>query len=148
VAAKDSIGATNNRKKVTKAIGKRGIDRYRMQAYHVTGGGRMGYEFLPISELKGIEDLPDVQGGVGTPEEWNARRPYLKAMLSHYMLGARPENDTPARGEVLSSAPVYDGLGVRDEVRLYIGPDGRESFDFYIVRPNRAGKSSRGNCSS
>ena len=80
----------------------------------------MGYEFLPLSELQVIDDLPDVLGGVGTPEEWDARRPYLKAMLSHYMLGARPADDVPARGEVLSSAPVYGGLGVRDEVRLWI----------------------------
>lgn len=96
------------------------------------------YEFPGISALPVMEDLPDVLGGASTPTEWNARREYIKAMLSHYMLGHRPENDAPATGTVLSSAPVYDGAGVREDVRIHIG--GGESFDIYIVRPNRPGR--------
>ena len=96
------------------------------------------YDFPDISALPVIEDLPDVLGGASTPGEWNARREYIKAMLAHYMLGHRPENDAPATGEVLSSAPVHDGRAVRDEVRIHIG--GGESFDIYMVRPNRPGR--------
>lgn len=90
------------------------------------------YEFPDISALPVIEELPDVLGGASTDEEWNVRREYIKAMLSHYMLGHRPENDAPATGEVLSSAPVYGGAGIREEVRIHIG--GGESFDSHGYR--------------
>ena len=64
------------------------------------------YDFKPMAELPVIEQLPDVLDGVSTIEEWNERREYIKAMLSHYMLGHLPENDAPAVGHVLSEAPV------------------------------------------
>ena len=79
------------------------------------------YEFKKMSELPVIEELPDVLDGVKTPAEWAERRGYIKEMLAHYLLGHRPENDITATGEVLSSAPVYGGKGIRDEVRIHIG---------------------------
>lgn len=96
------------------------------------------YNFPRMNELPVIEELPDVLGGATSPEEWTERREYIKEMLAHYMLGHRPENDMTATGEVLSAAPVHDGKGIREEVRIHIGND--ESFDMYIVRPNREGK--------
>ena len=96
------------------------------------------YEFKRMNELPVIEELPDVLDGAKTPEEWEARREYIKAMLAHYLLGHRPENDIVATGEVLSSEPVYDGKGIREEVRIHIG--GGEHFDIYVVRPNREGR--------
>ncbi|MGI6239799.1 MAG: hypothetical protein ACOYI5_09275 [Christensenellales bacterium] len=98
------------------------------------------YKFPPMHELPVCEDLPDLLGGAQTAEEWAARRSEIQAMLEHYMLGARPVNDAPARGEVRTSRTVYGGAGVRDEVRIYIGNNGEEYFDIYIVRPNRAGR--------
>lgn len=96
------------------------------------------YSFPRMNELPVIEELPDVLGGAKTPEEWAERREYIKEMLAHYLLGHRPENDIPGTGTVISSAPVYDGKGIREEVRIDIG--GGESFDIYVVRPNREGK--------
>ena len=95
------------------------------------------YDFPNMAELPVIEELPDVLGGAATPEEWEARRGYIKEMLAHYMLGHRPENDAPGVGEVLAAAEVYGGKGVREEVRIHIGNG--ESFDIYVVRPNREG---------
>ncbi len=98
----------------------------------------MGELFKSIDLLPVVDALPDVLGDADTPEKWEARRAYIKEMLAHYMLGTRPENDAPARGEILSSTPVYGGEGIRDEVRLHIGSG--EFFDVSIYRPNRAGK--------
>lgn len=98
----------------------------------------MGDAFKSIDLLPVVEALPDVLGDADTPAKWGKRRTYIKEMLAHYMLGERPVNDAPARGEVLSSAPVYGGEGVRDEVRLHIGNGAW--FDLYVVRPSRAGK--------
>ncbi len=95
--------------------------------------GFQSIDLLPVAEA-----LPDVLGGADTPAKWEARRAYIKEMLDYYLLGARPENDAPARGEVLTSAPVYGGEGIRDEVRLFLG--GGEHFDVEVIRPNRAGR--------
>ena len=91
-----------------------------------------------MAELPVVEQLPDVLDGATTVEGWSVRRDYIKAMLAHYMLGHRPENDAVATGEVLSEAPLYDGAAIRSEVRIHIG--GGEHFDCYIVRPNRPGR--------
>ena len=96
-----------------------------------------GYDFPNVDMLPVIEQLPDVLNGVNDAAEWEARRGYIKELLAHYMLGHRPGNDMPATGEVLSSAPVYDGKAVRDEVRIHIGNG--EYFDIYVVRPAREG---------
>lgn len=96
------------------------------------------YDFKPVTELPVINELPDVLDGVSTPEEWSVRREYIKAMLSHYMLGSLPENDAPATGEALSETVIYGGKAIRSEVRLNIGNG--EYFNCYVVRPNRPGK--------
>jgi len=95
-------------------------------------------EFLKMSELTPTNGLPDVLGGVDTPEKWAERREYIKELVSHYMLGHRPANDAKARGEVISSKEIYDGKGIRDEVKIWINDV--ESFPAYIQRPNREGK--------
>lgn len=96
------------------------------------------YEFKKIHELPVIEELPDVLEGVSTKEEWAAKRDYIKAMISHYMLGHLPENDVPATGEVISEEEIYGGKAVRADIKLNIGHG--ESFNCYVVRPNRPGK--------
>ena len=98
----------------------------------------MGYEFKKLAELPVIEELPDVLEGVAEAGDWPARREYIKALLSHYMLGHRPENDRGVVGtEKFSYSEIYEGRAVREDVRLYIGND--EYFDIYVVRPNREG---------
>ena len=96
------------------------------------------YEFKSVTELPAINELPDVLDGITAKEDWPRHREYIKAMLAHYMLGHRPENDSPATGEVLSENAVYCGKAIRSEVRLNIGNG--ESFDCYVVRPNRPGR--------
>ncbi len=98
----------------------------------------MKYAFPKMKDLPVIEQLPDVLDGASTLEGWSARREYIKEMLAHYMLGHCPDNDAPATGTVMSSAPVYGGKGIRDEVCINIGNG--ESFNIYVVRPNREGK--------
>ena len=93
----------------------------------------MKREYPKMNELPVIEGLPDVLAGVRTAEEWQARRADLQDLIAHYMLGHRPENDRPATGEVLSSAPIYDGRAVREEVRIHLTE--AEHFDIYVLRP-------------
>lgn len=128
------MSGRNNRNFVTM-----NVDSPAPEAYHVEQEVLvMAERFKSVDALPVIEELPDVLGGADTPEKWAARRLEIKEMLAHYMLGTRPKNDVPARGEVLSSAPVYGGAGIREEVRLHIG--GGEHFDIQITRPNRDGR--------
>ena len=93
----------------------------------------MKREYPKMQELPVIEQLPDVLGGVKTAEEWNDRREEIKDLIAHYMLGHRPENDAPARGEVLTSREIYGGKALREGVRIHFND--QESFDIYVVRP-------------
>lgn len=95
------------------------------------------YDFKTVDQLPIIEELPDVMEGVSSPEEWLKKRDYIKAMLSHYLLGFWPDSPA-ATGDVLKEETIYDGAAIRADIRLNIGNG--EHFDFYTVRPNRPGK--------
>jgi len=90
-------------------------------------------KYPKMEDLPVIEKLPDVLGGAKTAEEWAERREEIKELISHYMLGHRPKTDKKAKGEVLSSTPVYEGAALREEVRIHISKE--EYFDIYVIRP-------------
>lgn len=95
-------------------------------------------EFLDFDMLTPTGGLPDALGGAQDADKWAKRREYIKAMLEHYLYGARPKDDRKATGAVLSARAEFGGKATREEIRLDIGRG--EHFDAYILRPARAGR--------
>jgi hypothetical protein len=103
------------------------------------------YDFPPAAQLPEIKELPDPFAGPGgkriaSPGRWEAQREYLKAMVSHYMLGEYPQLSEPVRAEATGSKLGMDGLAVEETVRLFYVYGREFHFDVRILRPNREGQ--------
>jgi hypothetical protein len=102
------------------------------------------WNFPSKNTLKPNKKLPDPLTGpdgkrISSPAEWPAQQEYLKAMLEHYLYGHTPREPFNTRGEVVKAKQIYDGLGLRETVRISCGPGGKVVFNTEIVRPNRSG---------
>ena len=103
--------------------------------------------FPPVGELPVQEELPDPFARLdGTRvrgvADWPAQRIYLKALLSHYFYGSRPERPDASQVEVekIAEKDAFDGAGREEHYRMTIARNGK-SVDcrFWLVRPSRPG---------
>ena len=100
----------------------------------------MNYEFLNITDLPTINELPnpfiDYSGKeITTVNQWKDQREYLKQMLAHYLYGHMPVDSGQTKGNVIFSRLVYSGKAIAETVQITCGPIGEIHFNVDIIRP-------------
>lgn len=98
------------------------------------------YAFKKAAELPSINELPDPflkpdGSRVGSVEEWDEQRVYLKELMAHYLYGHRPENVGMATGEVVHARLAYDGKALAEDVLISAGRNKEVKFLAHIIRP-------------
>jgi hypothetical protein len=100
--------------------------------------------FPAVNDLPIQTNLPDVMTmldgtRVTTPEQWQARRAEMKAILEYYALGHAPPPPGNVTGKVIKSAEYLDGTVKYQLVHLRFGPHRKLGFDVAVFTPATGG---------
>ena len=100
--------------------------------------------FPDVSDLPVQTNLPDVMTmldgtQVTTPEQWQARREEMKAILEYYELGHAPPPPGNVAGKLIESADYLGGTVKYQLVHLRFGPHRKLGFDIAVFRPATGG---------
>jgi hypothetical protein len=100
--------------------------------------------FPDVKDLPVQTNLPDVMTmldgtRVTTPEQWQARREEMKAILEHYELGHAPPPPGNVTGKVIQSEDYLDGTVKYQLVHLRFGPHRKLGFDVAVFTPATGG---------
>ena len=100
--------------------------------------------FPDVNHLPAQTNLPDVMTmldgtRVTTPEQWQARREEMKAVLEYYELGHAPPPPGNMTGKVIESEDYLDGTVKYQLVHLRFGPHRKLGFDVAVFTPATGG---------
>jgi hypothetical protein len=100
--------------------------------------------FPDVNDLPVQTNLPDVMtmndgSRVTTPEQWNARRKEMKAILEYYELGHAPPPPGNVKGKIIRSQDLLDGTVKYQLVHLSFGPHHKLGLDIAIFTPATGG---------
>ncbi len=110
----------------------------------VTLACRTSAQFPDPKDLPIQTNLPDVMtlddgSRVTTPEQWNARRSEMKAILEYYELGHAPPPPGNVKGKVIRSQDLVNGTVKYRLVHLSFGPHHQLGLDIAIFTPATGG---------
>lgn len=101
----------------------------------------IGYHFPEVFELPIQPGMPDpflMEDGnrVENLEDWKQQKPYIRAMLEHYLYGTVPPLPKEVQIEKHDSESMYNGKGLRETYTLTIRRNGLSAHcKLVVVRP-------------
>jgi hypothetical protein len=109
-------------------------------APHKSFAGNVPANFAAVNDLPIQKAMPDplvLDDGkiIATPEQWNAHRAEMKAVIEHYALGHAPPPPGNVKGRELESKILADGKTIYRRVHLTFGPQEKLGLDISIFIP-------------